>query len=455
MTRKLLLLLLLAAASLPLPAATRPPNVILIMADDLGYRDLGCQGHPAIRTPVLDRLAAGGIRLTNFHSGATVCTPSRMALLTGAYPVRLGWTRGVVGFKMGMRDGMSPEALTIAEIFKSGGYATGLSGKWHIGSEPGCRPHRQGFDSAYYLTASNNQTKQIWRADEVVEDPFDNRRLSERITAEAIRFITEHQEKPFFLYLPYTAPHFPVQPHPEWQGRSRFGDYGDVVEELDARVGELLATLEACGILRDTLVVFTSDNGPQPREQASALPFRGEKWSALEGGTRVPCLISWPGTLPAGRTLDDLTSALDLLPTLCRACGIDWQRESRGKPKIDGLDVWNTWLGKEGTHPRTELLHWHGMDPAPQAIRSGDWKLFFDRGHARDGLQAGRDEEPAKPAGDPPPLLVNLRDDPGESVDLSGRFPGKVKELRARAETLMAEIKAAGILPLATPRAGN
>jgi arylsulfatase len=452
------MLLAWVALGLPFPATARPPNVILILADDLGYRDLGCQGHPAIRTPVLDRLAAGGLRLTNFHSGASVCTPSRMALLTGAYPPRLGWTRGVVGYKMGMRDGMNPEALTIAEIFKSGGYATGIAGKWHVGSEPACRPHRQGFDSAYYLPASNNQTTQIRRADEVVEDPFDNRRLSERITAEAIRFIREHREKPFFLYLPYTAPHFPVEAHPDWRGRSRFGAYGDVVEELDARVGELLATLEAGGIGKDTLVVFTSDNGPQPREQASALPFRGEKWSALDGGTRVPCLISWPGTIPAGQTRDALVSAIDLLPTLCRACGIDWQRETRGKPKIDGLDLWDTLLGKDGARPRTELLHWHGMDPSPHAIRAGDWKLFFDRAHARDGLRIEPDppdRKPSPPAGDPPPMLVNLRDDPGESIDLSGRFPAKVKELRARADTLMAEIKAGGVLPLVTPPAGD
>ena len=170
-------------------AAERRPNVILIMADDLGYQDLGCYGHPSIRTPVLDRLAGEGVRLTDFHSGATVCTPSRMALLTGAYPVRLGWTRGVMGYLMGMHDGMSPEALTIAEIFQSDGYATAISGKWHLGDQPDTRPHAQGFQSTYHLSHSNNQVTKVWRGNQVVEEPFDNRKLTEQFTAEAIRFI--------------------------------------------------------------------------------------------------------------------------------------------------------------------------------------------------------------------------------------------------------------------------
>jgi arylsulfatase A-like enzyme len=458
----LLTTLLAVAAPPPVAAAARQPNVVLIMVDDLGYQDLGCYGHPSIRTPVLDRLAGDGIRLTDFHAGATVCTPSRMALLTGAYPTRIGWTRGVVGFKMGMDDGMSPEALTIAEIFRSEGYATAISGKWHLGRLPANRPHRQGFDSAYYLDSSNNQTRKIWRGDEVVEDPFDNRRLTQQFTAEGIRFIREQRDSPFFLYLPYTVPHFPVQPHPEWQGRSGYGKYGDAVEELDTRIGELLATLRELELDRQTIVVFCSDNGPNPGEMSGCLPFRGEKWSALEGGTRVPCIITWPGVVPPGRTSDALVSALDLLPTLCRACGIDWQGKSRGKPKIDGLDVWDTVLGKGGTHPRAELLYWHGMDPEPQAIRVGDYKLFFDRRNALDGLgtaritaaQAARVEPyrtALKPQGTNPPILFNLRDDPGETIDLSERFPDKVEALGARAKALMAEIKAAGILPISTP----
>jgi len=444
----------------PALSAARQPNVILILADDLGYQDLGCYGHPSIRTPVLDRLAGEGVRLTDFHSGASVCAPSRMALLTGAYPTRIGWTQGVCSYLMGDHDGMNHDALTIAEIFKSAGYATAISGKWHVGDQPDTRPNAQGFDSTYYLSHSNNQTKKIWRANEVVEDPFDNRKLSEQFTTESIRFIREHKDKPFFLYLPYTAPHFPVEPHPDWKGRSKFGNFGDVVEEMDARIGELLATLKELAIDNHTIVIFTSDNGPNPKEPSSPLPFRGEKWSALEGGTRVPCIVTWPGVIPAGQVNDNLVSAMDLLPTLCRASGIDWKSKSHGKPKIDGIDVWDTLLGKTNKNPRNELLYWHGRSPEPQAFRSGESKIFFDRTHAFQGSGTDRATRAQSSkiapirakltSGANPPILFNLRDDPGETTDLNEAFPDKLKALRVRAEALIAELKADPILPIST-----
>ena len=425
-------LLLLASPSVE--AASRPPNVILILADDLGYRDLGCQGHPSIQTPVLDKLAAGGLRLTGFHAGASVCTPSRMALLTGAYPVRLGWKEGVLGNRMGMHHGMSPDALTLAEIFQSEGYATAISGKWHLGDQPGTRPLAQGFAESYYLTHSNNQVKKIWRSNEVVEDPFDNRLLTQKFTDEAIRFVKANRDKPFFLYLPFTAPHFPVEAHPDWKGKSTFGAYGDVVEEMDARIGKLLAAVSELGLKEKTLVVFTSDNGPQKGEQASALPYRGEKWSALEGGTRVPCIISWPSVIPAASERDLLVSAIDLLPTLSRACGIDWKAKSQGKPIIDGLDLWDALLGKDGAFHRTELLHWNGMNPEPLALRSGDWKLLLAPGEGND-----KKTEPA---------FYELRNDPSESKNLAIEYPERVAQLSARLKELHAEILAEPILPI-------
>lgn len=456
-----LLRILPILALLCLPTAARKPNVILIMADDLGYLDLGCFGHPVIRTPNLDRLAAGGVRLTDFHSGATVCTPSRMALLTGIYPTRLGWTQGVAGFKMGSRDGLHPDALTLAEIFHSAGYVTGISGKWHIGHHPETRPHRQGFAHAYYLPLSNNQTDEIWLGDEITEKPFENRLLTERITTDAIRFIGNHKDRPFLLYIPYTAPHFPVEPHPDWQGRSKFGKYGDVVEELDSRIGDLLRTLGELDLTEHTIVVFTSDNGPNPNEGADCKPYRGEKWSALEGGTRVPCIVSWPGTLPAGATSDALVSALDLLPTLSRACGIDWQGKTSGMP-IDGIDQWDVLTGKSATDPRSDLLLWHGMDGGPQALRSGDWKWFGDRRHALEGMgtkratpaqaaQIARYREQLAENVPNPPFLFNLDKDPGETIDLSEIHPEKNKVMQARAERLAAVVEAAPSLPLHNP----
>ena len=191
-------------------AESKSPNVVLIMADDLGYYDLSCYGHPSIKTPVIDRLAKEGVRLTSFYAGSTICTPSRMALLTGSYPSRLGWSKGVIGYIMKKGQGMSQGALTMAEIFKEQDYRTGIFGKWHLGDESQFLPHEQGFEESFYINKSNNQTKKLWRRDKLVQDPFDNRHLTEQFTNEAISFIKTHKDNPFFLYVPYNAPHYPM-----------------------------------------------------------------------------------------------------------------------------------------------------------------------------------------------------------------------------------------------------
>ena len=405
------------------------PNVILIMADDLGYHDLGSYGHPSIKTPVLDRLAKDGIRLTSFYSGGTVCTPSRIALLTGAYPPRLGWTKGVLGYMIPNHKGVSSKALTLAEIYKAAGYRTAISGKWHLGDKPKFLPQRQGFDDTYYIKRSNNQTKELWRADELSEKPFDNRLLTEKFTQEAIAFIKKNKDRPFFLYVPYTAPHFPVQAHPGWKGKSDFGAYGDVVEEMDHRIGEILATLEAENLDKQTIVVFLSDNGPQPGEKAQATPFRGMKWDALEGGTRVPCIVRWPGVIPAGQESDALIAAIDLLPTLVHACGIDLKAARAGSHPIDGVNVWATLLGKKDVpHPRDDLLYWHGKSGF-HAIRVGEWKLFPDRRGAK-----LKDKEIG-------PALFHLTNDAGEKKDLAGGYPEKVRTMKELADQRLIDIR--------------
>jgi arylsulfatase len=323
----------------------------------------------------------------------------------------------------------------MAEVFKSKGYRTGLVGKWHLGDRAPFLPHRQGFDSAYYINKSNNQTKELWRGDELIEKPFENRLLTEKFTREAIRFIRDSKDRPFFLYIPYTAPHFPVQAHPEWRGKSGFGEYGDVVEELDCRIGEILTTLETERLDKDTIVVFLSDNGPQPGQKAQANPYRGLKWSALEGGTRVPCIIRWRGVVPGGRESDALIAAIDLLPTLASACGIDLGAVSKGSPVVDGVDVWDTLIGRKGaTHPRKDLLYWHGAKGF-QAIRLGDWKLFLDR---RDANLKGPGTGPA---------LFNVAKEADETTDLSAQYPERVKAMRALAETRLADISSS-VIPL-------
>jgi len=436
MTNRALLtsLLTLLAFTHLVVAADQAPNVLLIMVDDLGYHDLGSYGHPEIKTPVLDKLAKDGIRLTSFYSGAAVCTPSRMALLTGAYPSRLGWTKGVMGYMISTKKGLNPKALTIAEIFKEQGYRTGLAGKWHLGELSQFLPHRQGFDSTYYITSSNNQTDKLWREDELIEKPFENRLLTEKFTTEAIRFIKAKKEHPFFLYLPYTAPHFPVQAHPDWKGQSTFGVYGDVVEELDHRIGEILTTLEDEKIAKKTIVVFLSDNGPQKGQQALAKPYRGLKWDALEGGTRVPCIVRWPGVIPAGQESDALIAAIDLLPSLSHACGI--ALKTKDSPVIDGLNVWETLIGKkDAPHPRKDLLYWHGSKGF-HAIRVGDWKLFLDHEGAKLPQNPGTG-----------PILFNLADEAEEKTDLSAQHPEKVQEMQDLATKRLADINK-HIIPL-------
>ncbi len=422
-------LLCLLAATVSLVAQADQPNVILMMADDLGYKDLSCYGSEKQKTPVLDKLAKGGIRLTGFYAGATVCTPSRMALLTGAYPPRLGWRGGVVGYGLKTLNGLAPEALTMGEIFKGAGYQTALIGKWHLGDSPELQPMKQGFDTTYYINKSNNQTKKLWRGPDLVADPFNNSRLTENFIGEAIKFIQANQENPFFLYLPFTAPHFPAQSHPEWKGKSANGAYGDVVEELDGRIGDILDTLKDTNLEKNTIVVFLSDNGPEPGQKkwANAEPYRGLKWSALEGGTRVPCIARWPGVIPAGQESDELTTAIDLLPTLAHACGINLKEASKGVPKIDGVNVWETLTGKAKEHARKNLLYWQGW-AVPQAIRVGDWKLYFDKVKEIKGSDKG-------------PVLVHLTKDPAEQTNVSEQHPEKVKEMKALADKLLTEIE--------------
>ena len=412
----------------------RRPNVVLMMADDLGFHDLSCYGSDRHQTPALDKLARQGVRLTSFYAGAAVCTPSRMALLTGAYPTRLGWPGGVVGYKMDWKQGLASSALTIAEIFKSAGYTTGLCGKWHLGDGKQMQPMSQGFDSAYYIKSSNNQTKKLWHGKRLVADPFDNRQLSRLFALEAKKFIHANRDKPFFLYIPFTAPHFPAQPHPDWRGKSSNEAYGDVVEELDSRIGEILDTLKKTSLERKTIVVFLSDNGPErgQKKWASAKPFRGLKWTSLEGGTRVPCIIRWTGVIPEKRQCHQLTSAIDLLPTLAHACQIDLSKWSRAKPKIDGVNVWPTLIGKKNAvHPRTHLLYWNGWAKL-EAIRVGQWKLFLTQ---VEGIKDSKNG----------PVLIDLKQDPQESKNVSASYPDKVKAMRELARRLVKEIKSNSI----------
>ena len=421
---------LVSVVAMQSAAAEDRPNVVVMMADDLGYNDLSCYGSTRLRTPHLDRLAHEGIRLTSFYAGSTVCTPSRMALLTGSYPTRLGWPGGVVGYRIPSNRGLAPQALTMGEAFQDAGYVTGMCGKWHLGDTPPLLPMKQGFKSAFYIKRSNNQTKKLWRGDRLVANPFDNRRLTEQFTREAISFIRQNRSKPFFLYLPFTAPHFPAQAHPDWKGRSSNGAYGEVVEDLDSRVGEILQALKKEKLEQRTIVVFLSDNGPEPgqRKWASAKPFRGLKWSSLEGGTRVPCIVRWPGVIPESRDSDELIAAIDLLPTLAHACGIQLQLDAQLTSRMDGINVWDTLIQKkDAQHARANLLYWNGWAKL-EAIRLGKWKLYLREVKDVAGSADG-------------PVLFDLQNDPAETSNVASSHTGKVKEMTELATRLSDDIE--------------
>jgi arylsulfatase A len=406
-------------------AAPERPNIVLIMTDDQGYRDVGCFGHPAIKTPVLDRMAAGGVRLTDFYAAASVCTPTRMGLMTGCYPRRVGWPGYVLGYRISHDKGLHPDEITLAEVFRSAGYATGCVGKWHLGKHPPLLPTNQGFDSFYGIPYSNNMSpKVVIRGTEVVEDPFDNRLLTEQFTDEALAFIEQHKDRPFFLYLPYSAPHFPVQPHPDWKGRSAFGPYGDVIEELDWSIGRILKLLKEKDLDEQTLVIFMTDNGPERKEQASALPLRGFKWDAYEGSHRVPCIMRWPGHLLPGTVSHEVVSMIDLLPTLAHVAHIDLDEVMPEGRKLDGLELWDAIHARPAARTRDYLLFWHGQG-RPMAIRSRQWKLF-----------------PAQQE------LYDLSTDISETTNVAGDHPEIVQRLAAKYDELLQEIEA-NIRPMA------
>jgi uncharacterized sulfatase len=432
-TKRLLFALAVCSFGLSVAAEDRP-NVILIMADDLGYGDLSCYGSTLNRTPRLDRLAENGVQLGDYHSGSTVCTPSRMALLSGYYPRRVGWPGGVLGYRMDPQGGLSEEVRTLAEVFRAAGYRTGISGKWHLGSSAERLPRAQGFDEALIIRMSNNQCTKLWRDEELVADPFDNRRLTETFMNEAEAFVRRHRDRPFFLYLPLTAPHFPVEAHPDWDGRSNNAAFGDVVEEMDARVGRLVDLLEELGVEDRTVLVFTSDNGPQGsrKNKTTAKPLRGGKWSSLEGGTRVPCIWHAPGRLPAGRRYDGLMGSIDMLPTLAEACGVEW-RAPKGQPPLDGMPLWAALAGRDQAPERGSLMLWDGW-AHPHALRQGPWKLFFETA----------EDVPDSAAG---PVLFDLREDLQERSNLAAEHPERVAGMKQAARAVLGSI-ASDSIPL-------
>src|SRR4051812_49129439 len=361
--KRIILFLLGASLALGGPAlakgAPQPkPNIVVILADDLGYGDLGCYGSAKIRTPSLDRMAREGMRFTDFAAAAALCTLSRVAFMTGCYPGRVGLATGVL--RPDAKIGLHPDEITIAELLKARGYATTAIGKWHIGFRGAMRPMGQGFDSYYGVLHNLDRFETVafereggmpvLRGDAVVERPADPAVLTGRYTEEALEFIEAHRTRPFFLYLAHQMPHIPFDASPRFKGKSGAGLYGDAVEELDWGTGQILERLRALGLAESTLVVFTSDNGPERNTPGSAGPLRGTKHTVDEGGLRVPFLAWWPGHVPSGTACRELVANMDLLPTLAHLAGASPPADR----VIDGKDFTPLLLGEKGAHSLRE-----------------------------------------------------------------------------------------------------
>lgn len=431
-----------AAPTAPMPM--RLPNVVLIFCDDLGWSDVGCFGAKGIRTPNIDSMARRGTKFTSFHVAQAVCSASRAALLTGCYPNRLG-IHGALG--PNQKIGLHPEEMTIAEVLKTRGYATAMFGKWHLGRPAELLPIRQGFDEYFGLPYSNDMWPKhpsaakgtypplpLIEGDRVVEEMPDQTQLTRRYTERAVDFIGRSAEKPFFLYLAHSMPHVPIFASERFAGRSKRGLFGDVIEELDWSVGEVLKALRRHGLEDNTLVIFTSDNGPwlsYGHHAGGAGPFREGKGTSFEGGIRVPCVMQWPGRIPQGRVCDTPLMTIDVLPTLAGLAGA-----ALPPRKIDGLDVWPILRGTPGaTNPHSAYFTYYNQGDLI-AVTSGDWKLFLP--HVSQTLAGGSGGTNGTPARYLPLRvgleLYNLRKDPGETQDVAANEPEVLSRMLLLAE---------------------
>ena len=402
--------------------SSKPLNIIVILADDLGYGDVGCFGS-SIPTPNIDRMAQEGVRLTRFYSASPVCSPSRAALLTGRYPVRTG----VVNVLMpSEKKGLSPTERTIPRVLKERGYRTAAIGKWHLGSQKGFLPCDHGFDEFYGVPYSNDMNPLPMLANSDVVDPDSPLpNLTGRFTRQAVDFIRRQGDNPFFLYLAHTAPHIPLTPSDEFLGKSGQGMYGDVVMEMDWSVGQVLETLAAKGLNENTLVIFTSDNGPW--YQGSAGKLQGRKGSTYEGGVREPFIARLPGTIPAGSVAEGIGSMMDLLPTFARLAGVGIGAS------VDGVDIWPMLTGQAMYIERDPLLFFDVWNL--QCVRWGPWKLHLSRYNSFAWTvdpPGGRVNLPLAH-----PELYNVDEDATESYDRASSKPETVTILKKRVDDLL------------------
>ncbi|MEN7549467.1 sulfatase [Rapidithrix thailandica] len=398
------------------------PNIIILFCDDMGYGDVGVYGHPTIKTPNIDRMSQEGMKFTSFYTGSPACTASRYSLLTGRYPVMSGF--GWVLYPKSER-GIHPKEHTLAEALKEKGYTTAMFGKWHLGStKKEYLPRQNGFDEYVGLPYSNDMLPPKWpdipllQGNDTLELNPDQTKLTELYTQKAIEFIRNHKQDPFFIYLPYAMPHVPLHPGKKFAGKSRRGTYGDVVEEVDWSVGQILETLRKNGLDKNTLVWFTSDNGPwliKGADGGSAGLLRDGKGSTWEGGMRVPSVAWWPGQIEEQSVNGELTSTIDLYPTLLSLVGGTVPTDRL----MDGKDIAAYLFPKKNRNVTTKPFFYYGFNQTIFAVRKGPWKLHI-RTHSQLKVDYFNKELP---------LLFNLEEDPSEKYNLAKQHPEIVNEL--------------------------
>jgi arylsulfatase A-like enzyme len=441
------------------PAArTGPPNFVVIFTDDQGYADVGCFGAEGFETPNLDRMAKQGMRFTSFYVSQAVCSASRSSLITGCYPNRVS-IYGALGPRAEI--GLNPEEETIAEVLKKKGYACGIFGKWHLGHHREFLPLQQGFDEYLGLPYSNDMWP-VWY--DGTPSPQDHNKatypylplidgyetveklttmedidmLTTRYTERAVRFIEKNKDRPFFLYVPHSMPHTPLGVSDKFRGKSQQGKYGDVIMEIDWSVGQILKALKKHNLENNTLVVFTSDNGPWlnfGKHAGSVGPLREGKGTSWEGGQRVPCIMRWPGHIPKGRDCDNIASTMDLLPTFAAIAG-----SPLPKNKIDGVNILSLLEGKPEANPRDHLFYYYGRPL--QAVRQGKWKLHFPHGYrSYEGVEPGKNGLPGPYGhGETGLELYDLKNDIGERHDVADQYPEVVEKLQALGEKAREEL---------------
>jgi arylsulfatase A-like enzyme len=428
------------------PAADRP-NFIVIFVDNLGNGDVACFHKDSLhRTPNLDRMAAEGTKFTSFYVTAGVCTPSRASLMTGCYAQRVNLH--VSGSNTAVLraidpKGLHPDEVTIAEVLKQAGYATACIGKWHLGDQPEFLPTRQGFDHYFGIPYSDDMTRDkfpdtwpelpLMRGEEVIEAPPDRDYLVKRCTEETIQFITRNKDRPFFVYLPHTMPGSTPHPFssPAFRGKSRNGDYGDSVEELDWSTGEILAALKQLGLDEKTLVIWTSDNGAVRRNppQGSCAPYKGYGYDTSEGAMRMPCIMRWPGRIPAGKVCEEIATTMDLLPTFA---GLAGTTPPQGRT-IDGHDIRPLLFGERGAKsPYDETGFFYYRIEQLQAVRAGPWKLYLPL--EKKFIANNRKTAPSQLE------LYDLRSDIAEEREVSAQHPDVIKRLLALGEKAREEL---------------